>query len=291
MIIDSHAHLFSSRIIDNVSRKREMVSVLGLQTEQAGDRTGPEALKRECDRAHVTACLVLPTASAKDVVKVNSACLEIAEKYSFIYTAGTLHPDLQEIGKELLRLKDRGVRAIKLCSFSQGFDLRSSRTVRLFEQIREANIQHDGGFFVILDTFFMADRYFGTDPQFNTTPERLAALVDRFPQINFVGAHMGGLTAPPDEIFRHLHPRDNLFLDTSNAAHTLSEDDFVRLVKDHGPTAILFGTDWPWFGCDGEIERIDALLDRAGFDSEKKRRVFGQNVAELMQIVQPASDR
>ena len=117
----------------------------------------------------------------------------------------------------------------------------------LFELIKEFNTRGEHAFFVVLDTFYKADEHFGSPGEHVTTPERLGRLVAAFPEIDFVAAHMGGLTAPFEEACEHLTPRDNLFLETSNAAHTLKRDEFVQLLKTHGPGHILFGTDWPWF--------------------------------------------
>jgi predicted TIM-barrel fold metal-dependent hydrolase len=93
---------------------------------------------------------------------------------------------------------------------------------------------------------------------------------------------MGGLDAPYDELRRHLGARPNLYLDTSNAAHTLSNASFCDLVAQHGPDHILFGTDWPWFSHEQEIALIDSLLDHAGFSEEEKAMVFGTNICRLL---------
>ncbi|QTA89723.1 amidohydrolase family protein [Desulfonema magnum] len=282
MIIDSHVHIFSSQIIANVSAKSEMVKELHLQTSDAHKRIGTNALEDECHAAGAVACLMLPTAKAQDVRKVNVSSQKIAEENDFLYTAGTLHPDYPETREELFWLKSNGINTIKLCSFSQGFALNSPKTLRMFDAIRDFNMNEDGRFFVIMDTFYKADIYFGTDPRNNTSPSGLGNLVRHYPEINFIGAHMGGLTAPFDEICDYLPRSENFYMDTSNAAHTLQEEEFVRLVRRHGPGHILFGTDWPWFGYADEITLIDKLLGHAGFGDEEKARVFAGNIADLL---------
>ncbi|MBW1851343.1 MAG: amidohydrolase family protein, partial [Deltaproteobacteria bacterium] len=100
----------------------------------------------------------------------------------------------------------------------------------------------------------------------------------------FIGAHMGGLCAPFDEMCRYLVPRPNFYLDTSNAAHTLSEREFIRLLAIHGPQHILFGTEWPWFPLGDEIKRIDRLLGLAGFGEKEKGDVFSGNLSVLLRL-------
>jgi hypothetical protein len=286
MIIDGHAHIFSSRIISAVTAKSAMVEKLKLQTSFAEGRTTTSALGDDCRSAGIDACLILPTASVENVRNVNTAFIQLAAGSDFLFTAGTLHPFYDDNKNELLRLREHGVRAIKLCSFSQGFALSTPETYRLFKIIESANSLTNGGTFVILDTFSLAHDYFGTPDRHTTTPLLLGDIVRKYPGIDFVAAHMGGLAAPPEETFKHVVPSKNLYLDTSNAAHTLSERDFLRLLEIHGPDHIIFGTDWPWFDHKKELALIAKLLDLAGFNRDEKEKVFYRNSASLLGIVQ-----
>lgn len=286
MIIDSHAHLFSSKIIANVSARTGLVKELDLDIESAPGRCTPDALRRESAKASVSACLLLPTASAKDVSRVNASFRQLERNNDFLMAAGTLHPHYSENRAVLEQLEQQGTRAIKLCSFSQGFSLEEEAARKLFEQVREFNTGSDHAFFVVLDTFHKADIHFGSPQEHVTTPARLGRLAADFPEIDFVAAHMGGLTAPFEETCKHLAPRENLFLDTSNGAHTLKRDEFVRLLEVHGPGQILFGTDWPWFSHEDEIKRIGELMEFAGFNEEERERIFSGNIARLLGINQ-----
>lgn len=284
MIIDAHVHLFTPKIIENVSAKSEMVAELHLQTDGATQRIGTAALGTALGRAGVHAALMLPTASADGVSEVNRDAMATAADCDYLNTAGTLHPECKDLQAEMAALHTAGVRAIKLCSFSQGFMIDAPSTMAMFAQIETFNRNHIDHFFVVLDTFYKAAAYFGTDPRFTTNPACISRLVQTFPGIIFVGAHMGGLTAPFEDIIRCLPASDNLYLDTSNAAHTLNEAEFIRLLRVHGPDRILFGTDWPWFDPMEEILLIEGLLDRAGYTVNDKAKVLGENIAELMGV-------
>jgi predicted TIM-barrel fold metal-dependent hydrolase len=281
-ILDSHIHLFTLKVIGNVSRKTEMVRQLQLQTRDAGRRTTAEALYEDLLKARVSGALLLPTAGVDGVQKTNRACTTTASRFNWLYTAGTLHPGYPRNETELDYLRENGVRVLKFCSFSQGFALDSPAALRMFDSIRKANENSRAPFAVVLDTLQRADIHFGTLPEYNTTPEGLGKLADRYPEINFIGAHMGGLNAPFGEMRRYLTPRPNLFLDTSNEAHLLNPDDFLHLLAMHGPHHILFGTDWPWFIQQKEVEHIDGLLNRAGFSEGEKEDVFSGNLSRLL---------
>ncbi|MEA3437284.1 MAG: amidohydrolase family protein [Thermodesulfobacteriota bacterium] len=284
MIIDAHVHLFTPKIITNVSAKSGMVAELHLQTDEATQRIGTAALGTALGRAGVHAALMLPTASANGVSKVNRDAIDTAADCDYLNTAGTLHPECKDLQAELAALHAAGIRAIKLCSFSQRFILNSPPTMEMFAQIEAFNRNHSHHFFIVLDTFYKAAAYFGTDPRFTTDPACISRLVRTFPEIIFVGAHMGGLTAPFEDVIRCLPAADNFYLDTSNAAHTLNEAEFIRLLQVHGPNRILFGTDWPWFDPGEEIMLIEGLLDRAGYAVNDKAKVLGGNIAELIAI-------
>ena len=182
-------------------------------------------------------------------------------------------------------LSGAGVRVIKLCSFSQGFALDHSKTQNMFERIQDFNNTSEKPFTVVLDTLTLADQYFGTDPENTTTPAGLFRLVSSFPGIDFIGAHMGGLGAPFEELIRDLQPLPNLYLDTSNASHTLSEDQFVQMIQIHDPGHILFGTDWPWFLQSNEVKLVDGFLEKAGFSTQEKEAVFHGNLEKILGVV------
>jgi len=284
MIIDGHAHVFSPQVIARGAAQKDLVGRLCLEAALAPGRTDLASLRRETSAADVAACLLLPTAPAEQVAKTNDTFIEMAAEADFLYTGGTLHPSFNANREELGRLHSLGIRMIKLCSFSQRFSLAAPETAALFELITEIGHAVAQPFFVILDTFYEAHRYFGTPSQYTTTPSLLADIAGRCPELTIVAAHMGGLAAPPAEIVRFLQPAENLYLDTSVAAHTLAEADFLRLLELHGPDHIIFGTDWPWFGHRRELEFIDRLLSRAGCSNEEKERIFGGNISNLLGI-------
>jgi predicted TIM-barrel fold metal-dependent hydrolase len=282
VVFDSHLHLFNRKIIDNVSHRRQMVALLDLQTEGAHARLDIDALASSMKKAGVAGGLNLPTAAAKDVERVNTISIERTRGNDFLKTAGTLHPDFPLNREEIERLSQNGIRGIKLCSFSQGFVLDAPAALALFGLIELHNQNSGHRLFIVLDTFYHAHDYFGTNPAFTTRPAQIAALVGRFPHTTFIGAHMGGLSAPFEELWEGLPPSDNLLLDTSNAAHTLSREQFIALLKRFGPEHILFGTDWPWFEHEPEIARIEELARAAGFDKQQKEAVFHENMTRLL---------
>jgi uncharacterized protein len=284
MIIDCHAHIYSRTIMDNVLRIEGLADLLHLDKGSVGRRNNIADLKRDAADGGVRACLLLPVASVSGVRDTNNQFLAMAEGEPDLFTAGAVHPFDPNLDEELEKLGNRGIRALKLSSFTQKFDLDSEENQRLFRKIADSNHHSNCNFFVVLDTFYQADRFFNASRDFVTTPEKLGRLAAQFPEVNLVAAHMGGLAAPFDEIEKHLAPRSNLYLDTSNAAHMFSREEFVRLMTSHGPDRILFGTDWPWFGHSDEVSFIRRLLNESGFSQQEQSRIFSENIAGLLSL-------
>lgn len=282
MIIDAHTHIFTRSIIDGGCAREELTELLELDAALAPGRTSVAILKRESSAAGISACLILPVSPTMAVDKTNSAFIEMAAGADFLYTAANLHPQSKENEAELYRLHAQGIRIIKFCSYSQRFSLAAPETEAMFKLIAQVSTTVGVRFSVILDTFYLSYEYLETPAEFVTTPALLGKLVRRYPEINFVAAHMGGLGAPQDIVCRQLPPAPNLYLDTSVATHTLPERDFLRLLKMHGPGHIIFGTDWPWLSHATEVKLIDQLLDKANFNPAEKELVFCRNIAGLL---------
>jgi predicted TIM-barrel fold metal-dependent hydrolase len=284
MIIDSHVHLFSRKVIENVSQKTGMVNRLHLRVDGAKERIKVNKLKQKMHLAKIDACLLLPTSGKDNVARANDRYWKISQETTGVLTAGTLHPDYPDNPVEIERFKARGIKGIKLCSFSQEFALDAPKTLDLFHRLHQENQHQNHRFFVVLDTFYEAHRFFGTSPRYTTTPKRIGRLVKQYPGIPFIAAHMGGLTAPFADICNYLPPSPNLFLDTSNTAHTLTKQEFIHLLKIHGGEHVIFGTDWPWFDPAAEMALICGYLEEAGFSRQETEAVYGGNIARLLGI-------
>jgi len=281
MVIDAHCHMFTRRIVDHVSQKEEMVAQLCLDTEHAYRRLRPHSLEAAASVNGVDACFLLPTANVTDVQKENDRHYAMTIGSSRIKTLATLHPSMERLEDEIRRMLALGVPGFKFSSFTQRFDLESSAARQMLASIQTIGREYGKKLVAVFDTFIGADRHFGADPRHLTTPQKLDRLAEGFPEINIVGAHMGGLMADFRQLASRLRPRSNLFLDTANAAHTFSHSDFATLVQIHSTSHVLFGTDWPWFNYREEIPFVRNLCSAAGFGDDEIRMIMGGN-AEIL---------
>ncbi|MDQ1238066.1 MAG: Amidohydro-rel protein [Thermodesulfobacteriota bacterium] len=284
MIVDAHCHMFTPRLVHNVSKKTDMAAILKLGTEHAYARLSPAKLDAAASLYGVDTCILLPTAHVHRVKEENDRHVSFTRESSRIRTLATLHPHMSNIEEEVERVFSLGIPGFKFSSFTQGFDLASPECTTMMAVVERVGLDKNQRPVMVFDTFVGAHEHFAADPAFLTTPKKLAEIVERHSGITIIGAHMGGLTADCDEIVKHLKPRDNLYLDTSNAAHTLQEDEFVQLLHIHGPEHILFGTDWPWFHYRDEIALIRSLALQAGFSELEINLLFGGNAQRIFSL-------
>lgn len=281
MRIDSHCHIFTTRIVDNMRSRPALVEQLHLNVRDSLPRLEPAALQESAEQNSFDVCLLLPSTGPDRIRAENDRFIGFTNAWPRLRTLGTLHPMMRDLTHEISRMFDLGIIGFKFSSFSQRFDL-SSREVEVMltdlgRLARNRNIRP----VVIFDTFARAGTFLDANPNHLTTPFKLSQLVRRHPDINFIGAHMGGLLADFDEIRRDLPPAPNLYLDTSNAAHTLKAEQFIELLRTHGSPRFLFGTDWPWFVHNAELDKIRNLLVKAGYDQVEQEAVFGCNARRV----------
>jgi uncharacterized protein len=284
MIIDAHCHIFTKLIVENVATNVALVESLKLNVVYARQRLDPRVLQQSAEANSVDLCLLLPTAAPDRVRAENDRHIKLSSKSPRLRTLATLHPMMQGLSEEISRIFDLGIRGFKFSSFSQRFDLASREVEAMFSLLGQLGSKRGIRPVVVLDTFTRADLHFGADPDHLTIPAKFTRVVRRHSEVNFVGSHMGGLAADFDELRGQLIPAENLYLDTSNAAHTLKEAEFIELLESHGSDHVLFGTDWPWFHHAPEIAKIRALLDKAGYDEAEKADVFGNNARKLFSL-------
>ncbi|MEN6359310.1 MAG: amidohydrolase family protein [Smithella sp.] len=279
MIIDCHCHIFTGKVIRNVVSKAELIRELHLDAGAAARFGVEDLVASTCQND--TNCILFPTSLPENVKDENNRHIGVARSFPGLKTLATLHPDMDGLSAEAERVFGLGITGFKFCSFSQRFDILSARTERMLLAVRDIARSKGKQLTIVLDTFTRADFHFVARPEHLTTPAKLERLVRRHPDITFMAAHMGGLAADFSELRGCLSPAPNLYLDTSNAAHTLAPDQFVELLRLHGPEHILFGTDWPFFDHASEIPLVDSLLDKAGFSNAEKESVFRRNAEKI----------
>ena len=116
-------------------------------------------------------------------------------------------------------------------------------------------------------------------------PAAFAGVLQRFPGLKLVLAHLGGGAWSRAEGFARDFP--NAYFDCSEILHWTEAHGaptprrLARLIRDIGPHRVLFGSDFPWYELDASIELLDRL---PLLTDEEKAAIAGHNAARMLGI-------
>ncbi len=259
-IIDSHTHIFP----DHVAEHALGALVEAYQAAPRGPATVSGALAA-MDEAGVEKAVVCPVATRPEQVVSINRWVTSLDRERFL-PFGAMHPDFADPEEELAFLRDQDVRGIKLQPHFQGYTVESPALLRMFERLGDFVALIHGG------------QEIKPIPFVPTTPERLRALHDRFPNQRMVIAHLGGYQMW-EGVEEHLLGQD-VYFDLSFTFDRLDDATIARLVAAHGPERILFGSDYPWM----TPAAARAGVERMGWSEEEKRGILAGNAERLLGI-------
>lgn len=264
MIIDFHTHAFPDKVAQKAIPK--LAEIGGIDC--FGDGTVASLISR-MDEWGVDRAVILNIATnPKQQTNVNNFAIEVNSTNDRLYALGSLNPDSDCIENEARRLRDGGIRGIKI----HPDYMETAVDDEKFDAVYRACIEND--LFVVSHS--------GWDfisPDFiHCSPERIAKVLEKYPELRFVAAHMGA-NRQWDEVEKLLVGKKNLWIETSLAPmFELDKTKCARMLNNHDPERILFGSDFPWYRMDLEKKYID-LLD---ISDELKKKIFSENAIKLL---------
>lgn len=259
-VIDAHTHVYPDKVA--VAARKELERLYGVPVRF--DLT-PAGLLDEMDRRGLEAAVVLGVASSPhQVVGINSWLAGIASPRLIPFA--TLHPEFTDFRQELARLRELGFRGVKFHPNIQQFFPDDEAMFPIYEAIGD-------DFWVM---FHMGDNIKPV-PTVYARPHRLAAVLDRFPGLRVMAAHLGGYMTW-DEARAALVGQD-LILDLSYCSPGLAPRLAAEMVRAHGADRVLFGTDYPLADPTEELAWVGGLdlkaPDLAGILGGNARRILG----------------
>ena len=259
IIIDSHAHIFPDRIAGKA------VKAIGeyYDIPMSASGTVGELLERGAEIGvdrfviHSTATTVAQVQAINDYIAATAAGND-----SFI-GFGTLHPCLGEDGlkTEFERIISLGLKGVKLHPEFQGFSIDDEAMTPLYAVV-------EGRLPVLM--------HMGDENKDSSHPSKLASVLDRFPRLTVIAAHLGGYQMW-DEAIARLSGR-NLYVDTSSALFALEPSEAVRIIRSYGTESVLFGTDYPMWDHKEELARFMKLE----LTEDERDAILWRNAARLL---------
>ncbi len=281
MILDFHAHTFPEKIarkaLGTLAKSGEVKYYLNGTTED---------LQRSMAEAGVDYSVLLPVATrAGQTDTINRTALEINEhtEDTGILSFGGIHPDNDNYRDIIRMLAAHHVKGIKLHPVFQNTYMDDIRYMRIVECACEYGM-------IIMIHAGYDNSFPGID---FVLPRHITPLLDRIRPDKMILAHMGGWGCW-DEVEEQIVGRD-VYLDTSftitpfrqtdgsqSGIEPLDSGQFLRIIRKHGVSKILFGSDSPWAAQD---EAIQTLRD-SGLSKEECDRILGENGGRLLGMAQ-----
>ncbi len=264
MLIDFHIHAFTDEIAERAVGKLKVTA--GIPSYSDGTVSDTAAKLRE---TNVDNAVLLPIATKpKQQVTINNWAAGVNGKYGLI-SFGTVHPSAEDAVEELHRLKDLGLKGIKLHPDYQGVFLFDEAAVNVMRECALLKLP------VII--------HMGYDPVsplvHHAMPQDLLYVHEKLPDLILIGAHMGGMNAW-EAVYHYLAGVENVYFDTAYTAGNISPELMTQIIKKHGAEKILFGSDLPWHSPAMEYKFISDL----DLPDNDKDRIFSLNARELLDI-------
>ncbi len=208
--------------------------------------------------------------NAHQVQKVNDSIAALAKKSGEdgFETVGFMgmHQDYPDFAAEVDRAEAMGLRGVKIHPDIQGVDIDDPKMMALYEIIegRMPLYLHIGD----------------NRPQYRfSQPEKLAKVLDRFPKLEAVAAHLGGYMTWDDSV-NYLAGRPNVWYDTSSALWAMTPEKAGELIHKFGADRVMFGTDYPVKNTEGEIERFLKIE----LTEQEREDIFYNNAKRFLKI-------
>ena len=263
MLIDFHTHCFPDHLAQKAIPHLSHISG-GLQPYTDGTVLG---LKKSMESNGVSASVILNIATnAHQQTKVNDFASSVNDNKT-IFSFGSVHFESFDALNELERIKDMGLKGVKLHPYYQGFDVDDPKMKPIYKKISQLG----------LICVFHAGRDYGFAPPYKNTPSKMLKALSWFSSPVIV-AHWGGVDCY-DEVLKLLAGTDAYF-DTSFGYSMMPKYYAQKIFEKHGADKMVFGTDTPWHTKEMEMRLIESL----DISQEDKEKIFYKTACKLLNI-------
>ena len=206
--------------------------------------------------------MLLPVALKPEQVRhVNQFTSQVIEENEEFYGFGGMHPDVENAEDEINAIKEMGLLGVKIHPDIQHFPIDDRRMYPIYEMMegKMPLFVHCG------------------DPRYDfSRPERLKKILDDFPNLTAIAAHLGGW-AMFDKAYENLKDK-SCFLDISSSIMFDSPENIKKYISGYGSDRILFGTDFPLWNPKTEVERFLSL----GLSDEDNEKILYGNAMKFL---------
>ena len=265
MIIDFHTHIFPDKIAARTIEALEAKA--GLTASTDGTLSG---LLASMEAAGVDMSVILPVVTKPSQFEtVNTFAASVNEQYEGkLLSFGGIHPDTEDYKKELDRIKELGLKGIKIHPDYQGV---------MIDDVRYMNIiEYADALDLVIITHAGID--IGLPDPVHCPPDKMRKVIDTLHPKKMIAAHYGGWNQW-EAVYEYL-AGENLYLDTAFTFGYIGEEMFYKILEKHGADRILFATDCPWGNQKNDLERFMKLE----LTDEVKNKILSKNALHLLEL-------
>lgn len=260
-IIDSHCHVYP----DKIAQKASDATATFYELPPSLDGRISTLLEHG-ERAGIEHFVVQSVATTpKQVSSINNFIAQaVAESGGRFTGLGTLHPDSEDMKADVDEIIALGLKGVKLHPDIQKVKLDDPRMHKMYELC-------EGRLPMLLHT--------GDCRYDNSNPNRLIPILEKYPSLTVIGAHFGGWSIW-EEATKQLYTYKNFLVDCSSSLYAISKEKAKELILAYGTDRVLFGTDYPLWTPEEEIERFMSL----DLTDEQREDILYNNTAKLFNI-------
>ncbi len=263
-IWDAHCHIYPEKIAEKAVAGTDAF----YSTVAAGKGTIPDLVSNGIS-AGVDHFVVQSVATTpKQVSSINSFIAgEVARSDGKLTGLGTIHPLSDDMEGDVRHLMELGLHGIKIHPDIQRFRIDDPLFFPAYAMCEEYDLP------ILMHT--------GDKRYDYSNPNRLLPVLKQFPKLRVVGAHFGGWSIW-EEAAEQLAGIENLWVDCSSTMPFMREGDphkrVTTLIRKYGTERVLFGTDYPMWSPESELEFFFELplndSERKAILSENAKSVY-----------------
>lgn len=257
-IIDSHCHIYPDKIAQKAS------DATGHFYDLPASLDGKiSTLLEHGERAGIEHFVVQSVATTPhQVSSINNFIAQaVAESDGRFTGLGTLHPDSEDMAADVNEIISLGLKGVKLHPDIQRVQLDDPRMHKMYELC-------EGRLPMLIHT--------GDNRYDNSNPNRLMPILDKYPNLTVIGAHFGGWSIW-EEATQKLYGYKNFLVDCSSSLYAISSEKAKELIFAYGVDRVLFGTDYPLWTPEQEIERFMQI----DLTDDQREDILYNNAAKL----------
>lgn len=260
-IIDSHCHIYPDKIAEKASANTGHFYDLPSSLDGKISTLIEHGKKAGIEHFIVQSVATTP----KQVSSINHFIAEsVAESNGKFTGLGTLHPDSEDIKADVDELISLGLKGVKLHPDIQQFKIDDYRMLKIYELC-------EGRLPVLIHT--------GDHRYDYSNPNRMLPILDIYDGLTVIGAHFGGWSIW-EEATEKLSKYKNFYVDCSSSLYAITPEKARELIMAYGTKHVLFGTDYPMWEPEAEIERFMQIK----LTKKQREDILYNNAAKLFDI-------